>query len=166
MTDARNDMLRAPRDAYAMEGRCERLLRNHATRSLGSPEVNARIEAHLTETLANQNSLARCLERIDESNSILQTRSDDYGAEIQTSNVVQTRDEVVKSLVSLYVFKHQEIASYTSLIAIAEASGFFETKLACETIVLQQTAMADWLFDRLPADTKAYLSHRACPSET
>ncbi|MFL9936891.1 DUF892 family protein [Paraburkholderia sp. RL18-103-BIB-C] len=166
MTDPKDDMLCALRDAYAMERYAERLLRNHATRSIPYPEVNAHIEAHLTETLAHQKSLASCLERIDESNVILQTLTDDFGAAIETSNVVQTPDEVVKSLVTLYVIKHQEIASYTSLIAIAEARGFFETKLACEAIVLRQIAMADWLLDRLPAATKAYLGRGARPAES
>ncbi|WP_341315298.1 DUF892 family protein [Paraburkholderia sp. IMGN_8] len=157
MTDPREDMLRALRDAYAMERDAERLLGNHATRSTPDPEVNARIEAHLTETLANQKSLASCIDRIDANDTIQQTFPDDSPAAIETGDIVQTPDEVVRSLVNLYVFKHQEIASYTSLIAIAEANGFFETKLACETIALQQIAMADWLLDHLPAATKAYL---------
>jgi ferritin-like metal-binding protein YciE len=166
MADPKDNTLRALRDAYAMERYAERLLRNHATRSTPYPEVNARIEAHLTETLANQKSLASCLERIDGSDAILQTLTDDFGAAIETSNVVQPPDEVVKNLINLYVFKHQEITFYSSLIAIAEASGFFETKFACEAIVLQQIAMADWLLDRLPAATKAYLGRGASPGES
>ncbi|MDB5789302.1 DUF892 family protein [Caballeronia mineralivorans] len=166
MTYPKDDLQRALRDAYAMERYAERLLRNHATKSAPYPEVKARIEVRLTETLANQKSLASCLTRIEGSDAILQTLTDDFAAAIETSNVAQTSDEAVKNLISLYAFNDQEIASYSSLIAIAEASGFFETKLACEAIVLQQIAMADWILDRLPAATKAYLGRGASPGES
>ena len=99
--------------------------------------------------------MTSCLERINASDPIPQTVADGLGATIETGNVVQTTDEVVRNLASLYELKQQEIASYTLLIAIAEASGFFETKIVCEAIVLQQTAMADWLLEHLPPATRA-----------
>ena len=155
MTDPRDDLLRALRDAYAMERHAESLLKSQVARSTPYAEINARIEAHLTETQANQESLTSCLERINASDPIPQTVADGLGATIETGNVVQTTDEVVRNLASLYELKQQEIASYTLLIAIAEASGFFETKIVCEAIVLQQTAMADWLLEHLPPATRA-----------
>jgi ferritin-like metal-binding protein YciE len=166
MNSPRDDLLRALRDAHAMERYAERLLRNHATKSTPYPEVKARIEVRLTETLANQKSLANCLTRIEGSDAILQSITDDFVAAIETTDVAQTSDEVVNNLISLYAFNNQEIASYASLIAIADASGFFDTKLACEAIVLQQIAMADWIRDRLPAPTKMYLGRCASLGES
>ncbi|MFM0162579.1 Ferritin-like metal-binding protein YciE [Burkholderia sp. GAS332] len=166
MSDRKDALLSALRDAYAMERDAERLLRIHATGSTSNPDVNARIEAHLTETLAYQKSLASCIARIDESGDTPLVLTDDFEVSIQTSAVGRSPDELVGNLQSLYVFKHQEIASYTSLIAIAEASGFFETKVACETIILGQIAMADWLLDRLSAAATAYLGRDASPEKS
>jgi ferritin-like metal-binding protein YciE len=166
MSDRKDALLSALRDAYAMERYAERLLRLHATGSTSNPDVNVRIEAHLTETLAFQKSLASCIARIDESSDEPQAFTDDFEVSIQTSAVARSPDELVGNLQSLYVFKHQEIASYTSLIAIAEASGFFETKVACEAIILRQIAMADWLLERLSAAATAYLGRDSSPEKS
>jgi ferritin-like metal-binding protein YciE len=167
MSNRRDVLLSALRDAYAMERYAERLLRIHAAGSISNPDVNVRIEAHLLETLAYQKSLASCIARIDESGDTPRALTDDSEVPvIQTRVVAQSPDELVTHLQNLYSFKHQEIASYTSLIAIAEASGFFETKIACETIILQQIAMANWLLERLSAAATAYLGRDASQNES
>ena len=158
MADPKGNLLICLRDAYAMERHAEQMLRNQTTKLQPYAELRARIEVHLEETLAQQKSLANCVERIDGSGATLETFRDTFAGEVQADVDIGTTDEVVKDLVGLYAFKHLEIASYTSLIATAEFAGFFETKLACEAIVLQEIAMADWLLERLPELTRAYLT--------
>jgi len=138
-----------------MERHAEWLLRSHVAATTLYPEVNERIDADLTATLANQKALAGCMERIegtDGSDAILPTLPDDVAGAIETGSIAQTAGELVRNLAILMAFKRYEIASYTALIAAAEASGFFETKFTCEGILSQQIAMADWLFECVPSN--------------
>jgi ferritin-like metal-binding protein YciE len=154
MTHLKADLLRALRDACAMERHAEWLLRSHVAATTLYPEVNERIDADLTAALANQKALAGCMHRIegtDGSDAILSTLPDDVPGAIETGSIAQTAGELVRNLAILMAFKRYEIASYTALIAAAEASGFFETKFTCEGILNHQIDMADWLFDCLPS---------------
>jgi ferritin-like metal-binding protein YciE len=151
MSDLKDDLLRALRDAYATERHAERRLRTYAAGTVLYRYISERIDADLTDALANQKSLAICLKRIDGSDALLQTIPDDPGDAIETDSIAQTEENVAKDLASLIALKHSEIASYTSLIAIAEASGFFETKSVCEGVLRRHVAMADWLIGRIPS---------------
>jgi ferritin-like metal-binding protein YciE len=155
MSDLKDDLLRALRDTYATERCAEGLLRTYAAATIPYREINERIDADLMDALANQNSLAICIRRIDGSHAPLQTLPDELPGLIETDSIVQTQGDVAKELASLIAFKHREIASYTSLIAIAEASGFFETKSVCEAIVRQQIAMVDWFFAHVASTANA-----------
>jgi ferritin-like metal-binding protein YciE len=158
MTHLKADLMRTLRDACAMERHAEWLLRTHVAATARYPEVSARIDADLTATLANQKALAGCMERIegtDGSDATLAALPADVAGAIETGSIAQTPEELARNLAILMAFKRYEIASYTSLIAAAEASGFFETKFTCEGILIQQVAMADWLFDCLPSTDDA-----------
>ena len=72
-------------------------------------------------------------------------------------------DEVVKGAMTGYVFENVEIAAYTVLIAAAKAAGDVETQKACEEILPQEIAMADWLKEHLPELTQAFLDRAETP---
>lgn len=72
-------------------------------------------------------------------------------------------DEIVKGAQAGYVFENLEIASYTILIAAAEAVGDTQTREICERILAEEVAMADWLREHLPELTQAYLTRAATP---
>ena len=72
-------------------------------------------------------------------------------------------DEVVKGAMSGYVFENLEIASYTVLIEAAKVAGDVETQRACEQILPQEIAMAEWLREHLPEITQAFLERSASP---
>lgn len=52
---------------------------------------------------------------------------------------------------------------YTVLIAAAQAAGDAETQAACEKILPQEIAMAQWLLEHLPELTQAFLERSAAP---
>jgi ferritin-like metal-binding protein YciE len=83
----------------------------------------------------------------------------------QAAGGMAMSDEVVKGSISSYVFENLEIASYTSLIAAAEQVGDIETMTACEQILPQEVAMAQWLLDHIPQLTQTYLLRAATPGE-
>jgi len=151
------------RDAHAMEQQAETMLKAQAERLEHYPQLRARIEQHIEETYGQQQLLASCLDRLGGSPSTIKDLSAKLMAFGQGMAGMTVSDEVVKGAMSGYVFEHMEIASYTVLIAAAKAAGDVETQRACEQILPQEVAMAEWLREHLPQITEAFLTRSAAP---
>ncbi|UAW97510.1 ferritin-like domain-containing protein [Halopseudomonas nanhaiensis] len=151
------------RDAHAMEQQAETMLKAQSERLEHYPELRARIEEHITETQGQRELIEQCLARYDASPSGIK----DFGGKMMAfaqgvGGSIMT-DEVVKGAAMGYVFENLEIASYTVLIAAAKEVGDTETQRACETIIEQEIAMAQWLKDHLPQVVSAFLTRDAAP---
>jgi ferritin-like metal-binding protein YciE len=181
VTDPKSELLSALRHALDMESDSERLLRALLAEPAQSPEVLARVQAHLQETLAQRDAMTACMQRLDGINDA----SNDASNEAPGDDTPQIRpvaeipasappvaaplpaheiDEPVDTLTRLYLFKHREIAMYAGLLELAESSGFFETKHVCEGIWQEETTMAEWLESLLPEAAHVHLSREAQPA--
>jgi ferritin-like metal-binding protein YciE len=158
-----NDWLR---DAHAMEQQAEKMLTAQAERLEHYPALRARIVQHIEETRGQQRLLDECLTRRGISNSIVKDLGGKLMAFGQAVGGMTTSDEVVKGAMAGYVFENLEIASYTSLIAAAQAVGDTATQAACEQIIVQEKAMAAWLLEHLPEVTQAFLARAEQPGVT
>jgi len=158
--DNLNDWLR---DAHAMEEQAETMLKAQAERLEHYPDLRARIVQHIEETRGQQALLAECLTRRGISNSTFKDLGGKLMAFGQGLGGMTASDEVVKGAMAGYVFENLEIASYTSLIAAANAVGDSATASACERILVQEKDMAAWLLDHLPQVTQAFLARSATP---
>jgi ferritin-like metal-binding protein YciE len=165
MTDPQENLLDWLRDAHAMEQQAEQMLRAQSSRLENYPELKLRIDQHLEETLGQQKLVAQCIERLGGSTSTIKDLAAKVMAFGQAAGGMAVSDEVVKGSIASYVFENLEIASYTSLIAAAEAAGDLETKTACEQILPQEVAMAQWLLDHIPQVTQTYLARAATPGD-
>lgn len=152
------------RDAHAMEQQAEKMLKAQAERLEHYPELKARIEQHIVETQGQQELLGNCLQRLGSSPSTIKDMSAKLMAFGQAMAGMTVSDEVVKGAMSGYVFENLEIAAYTVLISAAKAVGDSETQRACEQILPQEIAMADWLREHLPQITEAFLARSAAPN--
>ncbi|TWG93142.1 MULTISPECIES: ferritin-like domain-containing protein [Luteimonas] len=166
MTDAREHLLDWLRDAHAMEQQAEQMLKAQAARIEHYPELKARIEQHIEETLGQQALLEGCITRLGSSPSRLKDAMGKVAAMGQAIGGMVASDEIVKGSMAGYVFEHMEIASYRTLIAAAEALGDQETRAACERILVEEEAMARWLQDHLPDVTRQFLERADTPGAT
>jgi len=151
------------RDAHAMEAQAETMLNKQASRIEHYPELKARIEQHITETQNQAKLIEGCLQRYDKSYSGLKDLGGKMMAMGQAMGGMMVNDEIVKGAQMGYVFENLEIASYTILIAAAQAVGDTETQQVCERILEEEVAMAEWLRQHLPQLTQAYLTRAATP---
>ncbi|MBT2793512.1 ferritin-like domain-containing protein [Paraburkholderia strydomiana] len=149
------------RDAYAMEKQAESMLKAQSSRLENYPELRQRIDQHLQETLGQQTLLEGCLDRLGSSPSAMKDLTGRIAAFGQTVGGMTTTDEVVKGAMSGYVFEQTEVASYTALIAAAQAAGDMETVRCCEQILPQEIEMGRWLLEHLPGIVTAYMSRSA-----
>ncbi len=158
MTDARENLLDWLRDAHAMEQQAEQMLKAQAARIENYPELKARIEEHIQETLGQQQLLEGCLTRLGSSPSALKDTMGKVAAFGQAVGGLTMTDEIVKGSMASYVFEHMEIASYTILIAAAKAQGEDQVVRACEQNLREEIAMAEWLKNKLEPTTEQFLS--------
>jgi ferritin-like metal-binding protein YciE len=151
------------RDAHAMEAQAETMLNKQASRIENYPDLKARIEQHIVETQNQAKLIEGCLRRYDKSYSGFKDMGGKMMAMGQAMGGMMVNDEIVKGAQMGYVFENLEIASYTILIAAAQAVGDTETQQVCERILEEEVAMAEWLRQHLPQLTQAYLIRAATP---
>lgn len=166
MTDRTQNLLTWLRDAHAMEQQAEKMLSAQVSRLEHYPALRTRIEQHLEETRGQQQILEATLRRLGSQPSMLKDSGGKLMAFGQTMGGMAVSDEVVKGAMSGYVFENMEIASYTVLIAAAGAANDVETQRACEEILMQEIAMADWILRHLPELTEAFLQRSEVPGVT
>jgi ferritin-like metal-binding protein YciE len=163
MADKRDNLLDWLRDAHAMEQQAEQMLSAQKSRLENYPTLRARIEQHLEETKGQQAILERTLTRLGSEPSTLKDIGGKLMAFGQAVGGMAVSDEVIKGAMAGYVFENVEIAAYTVLIAAAKAAGDLETQKACEDILPQEVAMAQWLKEHLPELTRAFLERSETP---
>lgn len=149
-TSVKENLLDWLRDAHAMEKQAEKMLQAQAARLEHYPELRTRIEQHLQETLGQQNVLQECIARQGGDTSAMKDFGGQMMAMMQGMGGMTASDEVVKGSMASYAFEHAEVAMYTVLIAAAEAADDLATKRACEGILAQEKAMAQWILEHMP----------------
>jgi ferritin-like metal-binding protein YciE len=70
-------------------------------------------------------------------------------------------DEVVKNSFANFAFEHYEIASYTSLLTLADMAGHGAGRSALEASLREEKAMAAWIADHLEATTRRFVERSA-----
>ncbi|MBA1298450.1 ferritin-like domain-containing protein [Pseudomonas carnis] len=163
MATPQENLLDWLRDAHAMEQQAEKMLKAQSERLENYPQLKARIDEHIEETLGQQQLIDECLTRLGGRASTLKDVGGKLMAFGQAVGGSLMSDEVIKGAMAGYVFENMEVASYTVLIAAAKAAGDAETQAACEKILPQEVAMAQWLLEHLPELTQAFLQRSEAP---
>jgi ferritin-like metal-binding protein YciE len=149
-----------------MEEQAETMLKAMAGRLEHYPQLKARIEQHVLETQNQARLLTQCIERRDTSTSVVKDLAGKTMASAQGFAGMFASDEVVKGGMASYAFEHFEIAAYRALIEAAGAVGDEETVRVCESILMEEQEMADWLEQNLSEVTRRYLALSADPDAT
>ena len=140
-----------------MEGQAITLLETQIERLESYPEALPRLRQHLEETKDQRAQVEGCLHKLGEDTSTLKDATMKVGASIQGMLHAMSSDEVLKHALASNAFEHFEAASYCSLAAAAQDAGEPEIAKTCESIMQQELAMADWVWEQLPPMTHKYL---------
>ncbi|MGA5718364.1 ferritin-like domain-containing protein [Pseudomonas atacamensis] len=165
MATPQENLLDWLRDAHAMEQQAEQMLKAQSKRLEHYPQLKERIDQHIEETLGQQKLIDECLQRLGGDSSTIKDLGGKLMAFGQAVGGSLMSDEVIKGAMAGYVFENMEVASYTVLIAAAKAAGDTQTQKACEQILPQEVAMAEWLLKHLPQLTEAFLERSADPDK-
>ena len=158
---ARSVFVNGLRNAHAMEMQGLSMMSPQLDRIEDYPDLSSRLRRHMEET-------ERHIERLE---AILR----DFGADPSaTKDVVMmtmgglatlenddTDDEVLRNTFADFAFENYEIASYTSLIGLARASGADAAVPLLEENLHEEEQMAAWLESNIWNLTSAYVDLRS-----
>ena len=140
-------------DAHAMELGIAQVLERHAEEAKDHPQMHAGLQRHLEQTRRHAELVKGCVERMGGETSGVKSGMASVMGTVQGMTTKLAKDELIKNTLHDYGTEHFEIACYTSLIAAAENLGDQETVRACQEILRDDQAMADFLFQQIPQTT-------------
>ena len=138
-------------DAYALENGIAEALEKQVAVAADHPAVQSGIQRHLDATKRHAETVKSCLEQLGESPSGVKTTMATLGAKVQGLTMGAAKDDLVKFALNDYATEHMEIASYRALIVAAEEIWQADIVQACQTILVDELAMAAWREEYMPA---------------
>jgi ferritin-like metal-binding protein YciE len=148
-------------NAHALEQQALTMIDRQLDRIVNYPEIAERLRSHRMETEQQMARVNEILHSLNSSNSSLKDMALNFMGNMAALGNVMAADEILKDQMINYAFENFEVASYRSLIAMAEAGDFTDaTSLLRETLA-EEEAMAAWVLDSLPELTMKYVRLRS-----
>lgn len=141
---ARELLIVGLRNAHAMERQAQELMERQSERTGDYPDVQARLREHLEETREQLKRLERCLQECGTSPSTIKDAALSTAANVAAMSHAMAGDEILKNTFANNAFEHYEIASYKSLLALADASGV-DFKEPLTASLREEERMAAWV---------------------
>jgi ferritin-like metal-binding protein YciE len=146
------------RNAHAMEIQARELMERQSERLSDYPEVKQKVTEHLRETEEQLKRLESCLEACGENTSSLKDTALSVAANVTAMAHSMAGDEILKNTFANNAFEHFEIASYKSLLALADPAGATSAKPVLETSLREEEKMASWIDANVQKVTMEYLA--------
>jgi len=129
------------------------------------PEVEAVLRSHRAETEQQIQRVEEILDGLGEQRSLLKDAALTLSGNLAALAHVFAPDEILKNSFANFAFENFEAASYTSLIALADAGNFASATTLLQTSLTEEQRMAAWIDDHNAELTLKYVERRAA-SET
>jgi ferritin-like metal-binding protein YciE len=145
------------KNAHAVEHQALSIMTPQVSRIENYPEVADRLQEHIEETHGQIKRLDEILASLAESSSALKDAALSMTGGMAAMAHAVAGDEILKNSFANYAFENFEIASYKSLIVMAEDGGFQTFIPLLQQTLGQEQQMAQWIDERLPAITRRYV---------
>ncbi|WP_206928874.1 ferritin-like domain-containing protein [Roseococcus thiosulfatophilus] len=148
-------------NARALEVEATQLLSRQIDRVKSYPEVEEALRRHLTETEQQRDRLDALLEAHGTSHSSVKDFVTGLVGNMAAMGHVPMQDEIIKNSFANYAFEHFEIASYKSLLTLADLAGDTKGAGLLKVSLQEEQRMAQWCEDSLEGITRKYAALRA-----
>jgi len=148
-------------NAHALEAQAIQLINRQVERLENYPEMRDRLRLHGEESQRQQERLAQILQSLGTSPSTLKDIGTSIMGNVAAMGHALAQDEVIKNTFANFAFEHFEIASYRSLLVMADAAGDAAAPRLLEQSLQEEVAMARWIEDHLDATTRRYMQREA-----
>lgn len=159
--EARETYLTGLRNQHAVEKQAVELLERQVGRLENYPEMAARLRLHIDESQQQATRIEELLGSLGSSHSSLKDAAMSFMGNMAALVHAPASDEVLKNTFANYAFEHFEIASYKSLLTLAEATGHATASTALRQSLSEEEAMATWIDDHIAAITLTYVGRSA-----
>ena len=149
------------RNQHAVENQAVELLQRQVDRLQNYPEMVARMQQHITESQSQAQRIEELLSRLGKSHSTLKDTMMSFMGNMAALAHTPAQDEVIKNTFANFAFEHFEIASYKSLISVAEAIGQSGAVSALTTSLREEEDMAQWIDEHIKPTTLRYIERYA-----
>src|ERR687894_1052479 len=119
----RNIFITGLQNAHSLEKEAIQLMNRQIERIENYPEMRQLLETHVRETEGQIRRLDEILHTFGEDRSLLKDMATQVMGNIAAMAHVPMADEILKNTFANHAFENFEIASYKSLIAMAEVTG-------------------------------------------
>jgi ferritin-like metal-binding protein YciE len=145
------------KNAHALEKQATQLIERQLERLEHYPEVEQVLRQHLRETEQQIQRLEEVLHGFGEDRSLLKDLATSISGNLAAIAHSIMPDEVLKNHFANHAFENFEIAAYTSLITMAEATGHGQHVTAYRTSLGEEEKTAQTLREMTPALTLKYM---------
>jgi len=146
------------RNAHALENQALSLMDRQIERIESYPEMLEQLRRHRAETEVQITRLDQILGSMDESSSGLKDAALSFMGNLAALAHAPMQDEILKNTFANHAFENFEIASYKSLITMAELAGARDSVQLLQTSLGEEERMAGWIRDNIEMVTRRYVS--------
>jgi ferritin-like metal-binding protein YciE len=146
------------RNMHALEMTAIELTERQVERLENYPEMKAKLQQHHGESQEQARRLESILARHDTSASTLKSSVTSVMGNVAAALHAPAPDEVLKNTFANFAFEHQEIAAYTSLIAMAQRVGDPQSIPLLEASLKEEEAMAEWIRGKIVPTTERFMA--------
>ena len=145
------------KNAHALEQQAMQLMERQVERYDGYPEMTQRLQQHIRETEQQIARLEELMHGMGTDRSVLKDWATSIMGNLAAIGHSIMPDEILKNTFANHAFENFEIASYTSLIAMAEATGNAGHVSALRQTLNEEERMATWIRENTPAISLKYI---------
>jgi ferritin-like metal-binding protein YciE len=145
------------RNMHALEMTAIELTQRQTERLQNYPEMKARLQQHHAESEAQAQRLEDILNRHSTSTSGAKNTVTAVMGNVAAALHAPAPDEVLKNTFANFAFEHQEIAAYTSLIAMAESLGDSPAIPLLQQSLAEEERMAEWIRGQIVPTTQRFM---------
>jgi ferritin-like metal-binding protein YciE len=145
------------RNAHALENEAMAIMQRQIERIENYPDVKKKLQEHLKETEAQAERLHNILHEFNDDRSIVKDAGGKIMGSLAALGHSMAGDEILKNTFANYAFENFEIASYKSLIALAEATRQTPHIAMLEQTLGEEIAMASWIENNVEKVTLRFL---------
>ncbi len=146
------------RNLHALEQTAIELTERQIERLENYPEMKARLSQHHEESKEQARRLEAILQRHGTTPSVAKNTVSSVMGNVAAALHAPAPDEILKNTFANFAFEHQEIAAYTSLIAMAEQIGDAQSVPVFKQSLAEEQAMADFIEQAIVPTTQKYMS--------
>jgi ferritin-like metal-binding protein YciE len=157
----RNIFVTGLENAHALEKEALQLMQRQVERFENYPEMSDLLRTHIVETEGQVRRLDEILHTFGADRSLLKDMATQFMANIAAVAHMPMADEVLKNTFANHAFENFEIASYKSLIAMAEASGNQRFVAPLQESLREEQKTAQAIHDMIEPITQKFLMRSA-----